>query len=177
MEAVSSKTLAASGPGTDPIQIRSDFHIAVASCLHFICLDNPLGLYGIQVIFSGFIDPVADRRNAAVMKAFICSFFFSFLNFSSQISGIVFRHPFQNGFQDDALWTAVDVFQNGHKTDPALFELSFIECTVITIPAEPIKLMDDYQVTGIFFDIRKHLLKRWAIISCSGSCLITIDFF
>ena len=176
MEAVFGKSLATSGPGTDPIQISRDFHVAAAGRLHFICLDDPFRFYGIHVIFPGSIDLVADGRDSAVMQAFICSFFFSFLDFSGQIAGIVFRHSFQNGFQDDALRAAVDIFQNGHETNPAFFELPFVEGTVIPIPAESVELMNDYQITGIFLDIREHLLKRWAIISSGGSCFIPIDF-
>ena len=87
---------------------------------------------------SVFIQIIAQRWTASCVFALQSGFIHAFHDFSSQIFAVIFRHAFQDGFHHNALRGIVHTFQYTAKLDMVLFQLLFVDSTVVSVTAESV---------------------------------------
>lgn len=81
-----------------------------------------------------------------------------------QIGGVVFRHGFQQPFQDNALRAIRDVLLHGHDLDAVLLQLRLIDGAVVPVAGEPVQLPDDHHFKLLLGGVLDHALETRALI-------------
>ena len=87
---------------------------------------------------SVFIQIIAQWWTTASVFALQSGFIHAFHDFSSQIFAVVFRHTLQNRFHHNAFRGIVHTLQYTAKLDMVLFQLLFVNGTVVSVTAESV---------------------------------------
>lgn len=122
----------------------------------------------VALIASLLIDFVAESNLPAVAYAFESVLFHTAHDLFCKLSRIVFRHAFQNAFQQYAFGTFRNALHCGNNLNAVLAQQSFVVCAVIAVAGEPVQLPHDNAVEGVFVAVFYHPLKFGAVVGLGG---------
>ena len=111
-----------------------------------------------------FINHIADRPGSSIEHAFQSVFRHTPDNLLRQVGGVVFRHTFQHGFQQNTVRSIGDTFRSGHHSDPVLFQSGLVAGAVVSVAGEPVQLPDEYHIEQALAAVLYHILKLRAVV-------------
>ena len=90
------------------------------------------------------------------------------LYLSAQLLGVVFGQTFQKGFHEDTGGIIGDILHGGENLDACVLQLPFVHGTVVPVPGEAVKGIDNNIFPVADFCILDHPLEAGALVAGTG---------
>ena len=118
------------------------------------------------------VNHIAKRNCSAIVHAFQRVFGHATHDLFRQVSRVILRISFQNGFQNDTLRASRNGFCCRHQLHTIAFQLGLVPCAVVAVSGKAVELPDQNDVEQLFVAI---FIKAAIILRSSSSGLPTAD--
>ena len=120
------------------------------------------------------VNHIAKRNCSAIVHAFQRVFGHATHDLFRQVSRVILRISFQNGFQNDTLRASRNGFCCRHQLHTIAFQLGLVPCAIVAVPGKAVKFPDDDNIKDSPLTVLDHLLELWAVIGLGGDGTVNV---
>ena len=120
------------------------------------------------------VNHIAKRNCSAIVHAFQRVFGHATHDLFRQVSRVILRISFQNGFQNDTLRASRNDFCCRHQLHTIAFQLGLVPCAIVAVPGKAVKFPDDDNIKDSPLTVLDHLLELWAVIGLGGDGTVNV---
>ena len=141
--------------GTESSGVQELADGLVAFPLYVLVKDDLDGLGGFRVNLKVllFVHPITERTAAPRALAFQSALVHSSLDFLSELRRVVFRKAFHQAFEDNPFGAVRYGLGRIKDLNAVAFQFPLIECAVVFVPREAVRLIDDHSRKLLFLRV------------------------
>ena len=151
-----------------------DLGFGFAVCVSLIDFTDDGSLIRINIKSSVRSNLKAEPRVAAVGQTFFGVDFYSAPYLLRKLGGVILRHALEYAFHQNAGSIVRDILFCGQDTDAVLFQLCFVDRTVVPVSRKTVKLINEDTLKCVFVAVGNHFLELCAVICCAADGAVDI---
>ena len=150
------------------IEILRNIHRPLSVCVSTENLTDDFRFIFIDIEPAILVDLIPKTWITAVGQALGCIDLSASVDLLGKLRRVVFRHAFQDTFDQDAGCILRNILPGGEDTHTVLLEPGFIDGTVVTISGEAVQLIDKDTLECVLLAVLNHPLKIGSVVGCTA---------